>query len=332
HKTVATIAQIHLLPSAQRAVRAILPGSSNGSLASVASWPDEVRDKDEWKWSKPLHFVNAKNDFPPQNCAFGEFGWLSEGNVFNAIVNMTRNLDRLTGDTQDQALRFLTHFFGDVHQPLHLTGRYFGANMVPVIYNGKNTNLHSVWDDDLILHRIRTLTNYTTPLPTSPTPSLPPPLLVRNKHIESALKGANYDPLVRWIVLEGIYGWWANELDEWTTCPQLDVQGQSQDQQTMKNPPFEDPTDVRVCPYHWSAPAHQLICDFIWRPDFTGIEKGETPVWKIELEPEYGDQVRNKKIIEKQLALGGMRLAAVLNEVLGSEEDKQLFGVLPRLF
>ncbi|KAG9102271.1 hypothetical protein FS749_009611 [Ceratobasidium sp. UAMH 11750] len=36
--------------------------------------------------------------------------------------------------------------------------------------------------------------------------------------IESALTGSNYDPLVRWIVLEGIYGWWNDQLEDWTTC------------------------------------------------------------------------------------------------------------------
>ncbi|KAG8754734.1 hypothetical protein FRC12_011103 [Ceratobasidium sp. 428] len=332
HKTVATIAQIHLLPSARRAIRDILPDKYNGSLAGIATWPDEVRNETQWKWSKELHFVNGKNDKPPKNCLFGEQGWESDMNVLNGIVNMTRIITNSTGEQQDFALRFLTHFLGDVHQPLHLTGHYWGANNVPVLYEGNHRRLHSVWDDDLIEYRIRTLTNYTTALPTSPAPSLSPSTLLRNKHIESALTGSNYDPLVRWIVLEGIYGWWAGELNEWTTCPQLDVQRQGEGQKTMQNLPYEDPLDVPVCPYHWSAPSHQMVCDFIWRSDFEGVKNWTEAVFQIELEPEYGSLIRDKKTIEKQLALGGMRLAATLNTVLGSEEEMTMFGAMPRVF
>ncbi|KAG8707185.1 hypothetical protein FRC09_001975 [Ceratobasidium sp. 395] len=331
HKTVATIAQIHLLPSARRAIRDILPDEYNGSLANVATWADEARDQPQWNGTRDLHFVNGKNDEPPERCVFGQEGWTSDVNILNGIVDNTRIITSSTGADQDFALRFLTHFLGDVHQPLHLTGHYRGANRVPVLYEGIHRDLHTVWDDDLIAHRIRTLTNYTTALPTSPSPSLPPRTLLGNKHIESALTGSNYDPLVRWIMVEGIYGWWADKLNEWATCPQR-VRRQGVEQKVMENLPFEDPLDVPACPYHWSAPSHQLVCDFIWREDFEGVEDGQEPVFNIELEPEYGDIIRDKKTIEKQLALGGMRLAATLNTVLGSEEEKRELGVVPWVF
>jgi hypothetical protein len=46
----------------------------------------------------------------------------------------------------------------------------------------------------------------------------------------------------------------------------------------------------------------------------------------------YADRVRDDKIVEKQLALGGIRLAVALNSVLGSDEDKRRHGVLPTLY
>ncbi|KAJ1299878.1 hypothetical protein OPQ81_002672 [Rhizoctonia solani] len=310
HKITATIAQIHLLPSAHRAICSILPSRYGCNLANIATWPDDVKKQREWLW-----------------------GWTTDQNILNAIVNMTRNVGSLTGDDQDIALRFLTHFLGDIHQPLHMTGRDVGGNYVPVLFNGKNTSLHYAWDDLLILERISLLNNYTNPLPTSPDPTVPPPVLARNRHIESALNGSNYDPLIRWIVLEGIYGWWATELEEWTTCPQFAMENQVS-QQVMglaEEPPYKDPIDVPVCPYHWAKPSHQMLCDFIWRPDLQGVKHPRDAVYKIELNtPEYAGRVRNEKMVEKQLALGGMRLAAALNEVLGSEEDIQEFGILPR--
>ncbi|KAG8740696.1 hypothetical protein FRC10_004041 [Ceratobasidium sp. 414] len=85
---------------------------------------------------------------------------------------------------------------------------------VPVIFAGQNTTSSS--------SAARTLVNYTSPLPTSP---LPPATLIRNRRIESALPGSNYDPLVRWIIVEGIYVWWKDEIDGWTVSPHFDFAG-----------------------------------------------------------------------------------------------------------
>ena len=172
-------------------------------------------------------------------------------------------------------------------------------------------DLHSLWVGLLIAQRIRTLPNYTMPLPTSPTPSTPPSVIVRNRQIEAALHGAIYDPYVRWIVLEGIYGWWSDDLEEWTTCPKssamtkpavspvpatsfgglVEPQGDGilgmlkallSGQSVMSTedqvaPPFEDPEDVPVCPYHWAAPIHELNCAFIWPANLTSPHDPEHP-------------------------------------------------------
>ncbi|QRV96017.1 S1/P1 nuclease [Ceratobasidium sp. AG-Ba] len=332
HKITATIAQIHLLPSAHNAICGILPQNYSCSLAAIASWPDEVKKLPQWKHTGQRHFVNAINDHPPQKCVFGEEGWKAPSeNILQAIVDTTRELNSTTGEKQDIALRFLTHYLGDVHQPMHLTGRDVGGNIIPVKYQNENKSLHWVWDDSLIDYRIRSMTNYTTPLPTTAAPSIPASSLILNQRIESVLNGSVYDPLVRWIVVEGVHQWWANDQEIWTRCPQLGLQ-RTQAQRIMQKLPFEDPIDLPVCPYHWSVPSHQLACDFIWREDFKPAKNMSQAVYEIELEtPEYGGRVREQKMIEKQLALGGMRLAAVLNAVLGSQEEKRKFGVIPRL-
>ncbi|KAG8681058.1 hypothetical protein FRC09_017782 [Ceratobasidium sp. 395] len=328
HKITGTIAQIHLLPSTQQAICDILPQKYKCNLANVATWADEVKRHPEWKWSSELHYVNPTGDHPPDACLFGEKGWDDpDENVLVAIVNNTRHLLDKTPDTQDIAIRFLTHFLGDLHQPFHLTGRALGANHVPVLYQSKHTNLHAVWDGDLIRHRIRTLNNYTTPLPTAPTLPLPPPTLAWNRRIESALQGSSYDPLVRWIVSEGVLGWWADDVEEWTQCDQLALQG-AVEQVAIRRPPFDDPSDLPVCPYHWSKASQQLLCDFLWRPEFKDTDEDKHARAEIDLEtPEYAGHIRDIKLIEKQLALGGFRLAAVLNAIFGSEEEKQEFGV-----
>ncbi|QRV96020.1 S1/P1 nuclease [Ceratobasidium sp. AG-Ba] len=328
HKITGTIAQIHLLPSAQQAICKILPGEFKCHLANIAVWADTVKRNPKWRWSSELHYVNPEGDNPPEDCTYGEKGWKNPTeNILPEIVNNTGHLFSKTITTQDIALRFLTHYLGDLHQPFHLTGRARGGNQVRVRYQGKSTNLHSAWDGDLIRRRIRTLNNYTSPLPTAPTLPLPPPILAWNKRIEAALQGSNYDPLVRWVVSEGIHGWWANELEEWVKCPQLELQA-SPEQAVMNGPPFEDPPNLPVCPYAWSVASHKLLCDFLWSPDFDESDDSDP----VELEkPEYAGRIRDMKIVEKQLALGGMRLAAVVNAVFGSEEDKRAFGIWPKV-
>ncbi|KAG8714175.1 hypothetical protein FRC08_012281 [Ceratobasidium sp. 394] len=369
HEITATIAQIHLVPSAQKEICDILPSQFNCRLSSIAAWADKIRGLPQFRWTSGLHYVNPIGDWPPETCTFGETGWKTDQNILQGIVNVTRGVESLQGTQRDYALRFLVHFMGDIHMPLHLTGRDKGGNEDRVRFEGRITNLHSVWDGRLIAHQIRNLPNYTLPLPTTPTPSFPPEVIIRNRQIEKWLHGAIYDPYIRWIVLEGIYGWWSDEVEDWSTCPQLASASRKSllpaspdsfgglavpppnplpgmplaDQfvftpKIQTSPPFEDPTDVPVCPYHWAAPIHKLNCDFIWPANLTSPHDPDHPTPTpakdlIELNTGgYLGRIQRDKIIERLMALGGLRLAAVLNELLGSEEDKLKHGVLPSLF
>jgi len=58
-------------------------------------------------------------------------------------------------EQQTEALKFLVHFVGDVHQPLHcgFTTDY-GGNSLKGYYESTKTNLHAVWDDGIIETRI----------------------------------------------------------------------------------------------------------------------------------------------------------------------------------
>jgi S1/P1 Nuclease/Phage integrase family len=61
-----------------------------------------------------------------------------------------------------EALKFVVHFVGDIHQPLHATNRTDsytgkddqGGNLVNVTFFGADTNLHAVWDTGLIMHTV----------------------------------------------------------------------------------------------------------------------------------------------------------------------------------
>jgi len=62
---------------------------------------------------------------------------------------------------RSEALRFLIHFVGDIHQPLHDETRYGadgkddrGGNDVSVTFFGQKNNLHAVWDTGIIMHTV----------------------------------------------------------------------------------------------------------------------------------------------------------------------------------
>jgi hypothetical protein len=165
HEIVATIAQTHLDPQVLTAVCSLLASDSGAQvdmlragppcyLSSVATWADKFRMHN--RWSAPLHFVGAVGDHPPDNCLFpGAGGWQGNdlGNVLDAVHNVTSilsdfvqtpgSLGANAGGTTGlavEALKFLIHFAGDMHQPLHLTGRDRGGNSDKVTFDGRTTS------------------------------------------------------------------------------------------------------------------------------------------------------------------------------------------------
>ena len=159
HEIVATVAQIHLPKPVLNLVCDILHPSLNltspvaraaapyppCSLAPIAAWADQVRRLPQYRYTAPLHYVNAVDDAPPDACAFpGPRGWQGRptGNVLAALGNVTgvlREFARGERDVRDaeEAMKFFVHWMGDMHQPLHMSGREKGGNGVKVAWNGR---------------------------------------------------------------------------------------------------------------------------------------------------------------------------------------------------
>ncbi|KAJ8688764.1 hypothetical protein PTI98_013516 [Pleurotus ostreatus] len=154
HEIVATIAQIHLHPTVLPKICTILnftstnPDEPQCHLAPIATWADRIRFK--MRWSAGLHYIGAVGDHPQDTCLYpGERGWAGHpgGNVLGGIRNTTGILrdwvaqgDGTYNDTANEALKFLVHFLGDMHMPLHLTGRDRGGNSVKVTFDGRQTS------------------------------------------------------------------------------------------------------------------------------------------------------------------------------------------------
>jgi hypothetical protein len=146
HRVVAAIADTQLSGLARANVEQILgPGET---LDEAANWPDEMRSAPGEFWQKtatPWHYVTLNGiiyDHAPP-----------EGDALEALGRFTKTLQDPNASRADKqlALRFIVHIVGDLHQPLHV-GKCCdrGGNEVKVSWFGKTTNLHAVWDSQLV--------------------------------------------------------------------------------------------------------------------------------------------------------------------------------------
>lgn len=150
HRITGQIAEQWLTPEAKAAITAILGPEG---LAEASTYPDDMRSNPDQFWQKtanPYHFVTLANgqhyhdsDCPP------------EGDSVSALTRFTKVLQDDSSSMADKqlALRFVVHLIGDIHQPLHVSSAKIkdkGGNAVPVTFFKRPSNLHKVWDSDLI--------------------------------------------------------------------------------------------------------------------------------------------------------------------------------------
>ncbi|OAY74968.1 Endonuclease 1 [Ananas comosus] len=160
------VAQKLLDPEAAEAVRNLLPDYVDGDLSALCVWPDQIRHWYKYRWTSSLHFI----DTPDQACNFAYSRDCHDPHgakdmcVAGAVRNFTNQLlhyrhgtsDRKYGpdypDNFTEALLFLSHFMGDIHQPMHVgfTSDQ-GGNTINLHWFRHKSNLHHVWDREIIL-------------------------------------------------------------------------------------------------------------------------------------------------------------------------------------
>jgi len=148
HRIAARIAEHHLTEHARGQVLAILAGDKD--LVSCSTWADEVRPQrgETASW----HYINIPLT-AKRSAGFAQFcnGGECLPKVIQAFISKLRD-PRVTGRERAEALKFLVHFVADLHQPLHAgDSRDRGGNDSKVVYFGKSTNLHRIWDTDILV-------------------------------------------------------------------------------------------------------------------------------------------------------------------------------------
>ena len=148
HEIVAHIAAREMTPAARTEVEALLSGDAAQMMAANANWADEIRqDRPE---TAAWHFVNIELDAtrydPARDCPHRD-----------CIVAQIEKDRRILADRHAplpgriEALRFLIHFLGDIHQPLHDADDHDrGGNDIAVRVGRYHTSLHHLWDGDLV--------------------------------------------------------------------------------------------------------------------------------------------------------------------------------------
>lgn len=150
HKIVVKISSRYLTPAAKQHIGEILGDASDSTLAEASVWADLIKRNPKYDWARPLHYVNIpanSNGYKKSRDCF------DNGCVVEAIRRYAGVLKDSTASRKEkqEALKFLIHFVGDIHQPLHAgLARDRGGNDVRVYFFGEPTNLHRVWDYQMI--------------------------------------------------------------------------------------------------------------------------------------------------------------------------------------
>jgi S1/P1 Nuclease len=169
HQTVALIAEKHLTPEAKELVLKLLSenpidpqlkrycGSAvSDAMGDASTWADDVRGD---RKNGPWHYIDIPRG-APRGSLEGFCG--KEGCVVSAIAEQVAILKdkSANGAKRAEAVRYIIHFLGDLHQPLHsTTNADEGGTCVPLKYfrreprergHGFSPNLHSVWDTAIL--------------------------------------------------------------------------------------------------------------------------------------------------------------------------------------
>src|SRR5215831_17065572 len=171
HKTVALIAQQYLEPAVKTKITAMLDLDADNlaphDFASAATWADKYRDsnnrRDHYEQTQNWHFVDLEiNDPDIKAACFGRPPLLSgalasngpaKACIVDKINQFLAELKNPKTDFEERlfALKFLLHFVGDVHQPLHTADNHDrGGNEVKVWSGSKALSLHHLWDVEFV--------------------------------------------------------------------------------------------------------------------------------------------------------------------------------------
>lgn len=145
HYVTGEIAEYHLTPAARERVNAII---GDYSIARATVWMDDIRSDSSYNYTATWHYTTIEEEKTYEESIQDD-----GGDVIWALDTLIAELKEggLSEMEEREKLKMVMHMIGDIHQPLHVgTGEDRGGNDVRVQWMGDNSNLHRVWDSDVI--------------------------------------------------------------------------------------------------------------------------------------------------------------------------------------
>lgn len=159
HRVVGQIAETYLNRKTKNEIKKIL---GNESLAMTSNWADFIKSEPSYNYLNNWHYVNLPAGLKPDQLNH-TLAQDTATNIYTRINFLSAELKNkaLEQDKKVMYLKLLIHFVGDIHQPMH-TGRFedLGGNKIQLTWFGQNTNLHRIWDSDLIEYQQLSYTEY----------------------------------------------------------------------------------------------------------------------------------------------------------------------------
>jgi hypothetical protein len=153
HRIIADIAEQYLEPATTHQVHELLALENVTTLAAVSTWADDIRRQrpETAAW----HYVNIPINPPAGTPAV--YDAARDCPTGDCVVAAIARFESVLRDKEApprqrlEALKWLVHLVGDINQPLHASDNGDrGGNDVHVEFNGRQTNLHAVWDSGIL--------------------------------------------------------------------------------------------------------------------------------------------------------------------------------------
>ena len=160
HRVIGDVAQNHLTRKTKKAISELLDGQS---LAAISNFGDEIKADTTYRKFAAWHYVNI-----PKGKKYTEVKPNKYGDLVLGINTCIANVKNENSSKEEKAfyLKMLVHLIGDLHQPMHV-GRLGdkGGNDIQVQWFNRGSNLHRVWDSNLLEQNGMSYTEMSTSLP-----------------------------------------------------------------------------------------------------------------------------------------------------------------------
>ena len=153
HRIVGEIAETYLTKNAKTQIKKLI---GHHDLSRMSNWADHIKSDPSWKHANDWHWCTVPDG---EDYVTGKHKGLAVEKVieFIAVLKDKKSLK----EEKQVALKFLVHLIGDLHQPLHVgNGKDRGGNDVRLKWFGNPTNLHRLWDTELIDYQKLSYTEY----------------------------------------------------------------------------------------------------------------------------------------------------------------------------